>query len=145
MLRKLMCKIFARTHGGEIKSIDNEYYVQIRRDSLEPIIKVKVFGFISIGLYAPVIIIEGNYDRIFNEDEMRFAIYHELGHCKYNHFKIYGRYIEQEMEADAYAMSKVGKDITISALEKIKEEARWTCHSTTEVALRIFECEQTLI
>ena len=145
MLRKLMCKIFVRTHGGEIKNIGNEYYVQIRKESLEPNIKVKVFGFISIKLYAPIIVIEGNYDRIFNDDEMRFAIYHELAHCVFNHFKLPGRHLEQEVEADIYAMNKVGKDVAISALEKIKEEARWTCHDATEAALRIYECEHTIM
>lgn len=141
MLRKIMCKIFTKIYGGKLKSIDNEYYVEIRKESLEPAMNVRVFGFMSLNIYAPIIKIEGNYDRIFNEDEMKFALYHELAHCKYNHFKLPIRQIEQEIEADLYAMSIVGKDTAISALEKVKEEARWTGRGATEVVLRIFECE----
>ena len=141
MLNKLMCKLFVKLYGGEVKSIGNDYYVQIRRESLEPTIKVKPFGFINIGIYAPIIVIENNYDRIFTEDEMKFAIYHELAHCKLNHFKVPGRHLDQEVEADIYALRKVGKDVAMSALEKVKEEARWTAHeNAVEVALRIFEC-----
>lgn len=143
MLKRLLCNLFVKIHKqGEVKYMDNNYYVLIKEDLFNLSLKVKRFGLLKLGFYVPIIIMDGDFERLFTKDEMRFAVYHEIAHCKLNHFRQKGRIIEQEIEADRYAANIVGKEVALSALLKLKEESRWcgSYVSVTELALRVFEC-----
>lgn len=141
MIEKILCGIYMYFNKGVIKQIDGEKFIIVRRESLEPNIMVKIFGLLKLKMYVPIIIIEGDYDIHFNDQELRFIVYHELAYYKYNHFNDNRRKLEYEIQADIYAINIVGKDTAISALEKIKEEARWTCKNPIIIASRLYECK----
>ena len=146
-MKKLLCKLVAKmvdfvedrswVYTSKVGKLGNQYYVYNKAHFLdvESSLSVRPFGFVKLGLYVPVITINSRYERLFTKEEMEFAIYHELGHCKYNHFKTKGRHIEFEIEADTFAMNKVGKDVALSALNKLNDEGR-----SAELITRIYEC-----
>ena len=77
----------------------------------------------------------GDLDKLLSSNELDAIVYHELGHAKYSHIVSYidktmlqvlkgkipdpTRNIQDEIQADSYAVEHTSLDTTISALKKI--------------------------
>lgn len=96
-----------------------------------------------------IIINDNSYEK-FSEGAKKFFLYHEIGHIKngdldkigidfYRTAKRLLRVTVEpiELKADEYAVSKVGKDIAISALEEVIARTDLSVFSKLECAKRI--------
>jgi len=74
---------------------------------------------------APVVIIDYNFEDL-SKNAQAFMIYHELGHYALQRDKLVNiegvyRDINDEFEADEYAMAQIGCDNAIAAMEEMLE------------------------
>lgn len=96
-----------------------------------------------------IIINDNSYNK-FSEGAKRFFLYHEIGHIKNGDLDKIGidfnRGVKRllrltvepmELKADEYAVSKVGKDVAISALEEVIARTDLSVFSKLECAKRI--------
>lgn len=75
------------------------------------------------GKQVPMIVVDGNFDELSDEAKI-FTIAHELGHVNY-HLNKYNdpnnvRNINDEFEADSYAVQLLGPENSINSLKQLK-------------------------
>lgn len=71
----------------------------------------------------PMIVIDGEFEEL-TESTQQFVLLHEIGHINYHLDKAEiekTRDINDEFEADEYAVKIIGKENSIKALEELKE------------------------
>lgn len=71
----------------------------------------------------PMIVIDGEFEEL-TESTQQFVLLHEMGHINYHLDKAEiekTRDINDEFEADEYAVKIIGKENSIKALEELKE------------------------
>jgi hypothetical protein len=149
MFKKLLCVIvgklvdFVEDREGvyccKVGKLGNKYYVYNKAIDWDVHVRVTPFGFIKTHLYIPVISICSNINLYYSDIEKECLIWHELGHCKFNHFKERGRILEQELEADKYAAKKIGKESMLRTLKRLQkeDEERLNWRSYEELEIRI--------
>lgn len=87
-------------------------------------ISIAGIQLIQFGInYVPCVLVDDLYYKMSKETQ-DFIIQHELGHFTYHQNQLLGGYERNdrmEQEADEYAAQIVGYEVTIKALEEIKD------------------------
>ena len=123
-----------------IENTENKYNIMIAIDpiAIDPItiacsgLTIAAGGVLNFenGEQVATILLDETYLGM-DEEHKRFVIAHELGHLVYQIEKFkagnYVRNIEDEFEADEYAMEQVGLEVTIEALNEIKSILKEMC------------------
>ena len=87
------------------------------------IVCMTIAQFEEENIEAPVVIIDYNFEDL-SKNAQAFMIYHELGHYKLQRDKIVSmtgvyRDINDEFEADEYAMKQLGHENAVAAMEEM--------------------------
>lgn len=118
-----------------IENTENKYNIMI---AIDPItiacsgLAIAAGGVLNFenGEQVATILLDETYLGM-DEEHKRFVIAHELGHlvCQIEKFKAgnYVRNIEDEFEADEYAMEQVGLEVAIETLNEIKSILKEMC------------------
>ena len=128
LMNNLEERYYQDINDDTIMEDENEYGMILTIDSMNVAMtgcSIAASGILNFGdKQIPAILVDYNYLDM-SQTAKRFIIAHELGHieCQLEKFKSgnYIRNIEDEFEADEYAMKQVGLEVALEGLNTIKE------------------------
>jgi Zn-dependent protease with chaperone function len=154
MLKSLMERInnLEYTESNTVideNSINELGFILIRNDLALSINGMAIAGmfapkFESMEEKTPMIIVDDDFYNL-SEESRSVIIAHELGHWLYHQHRAeenkeageYIRHIEDEFEADNYAVEQMGVEATIQGLKDLMEELDYNEDAVEELRLRI--------
>ena len=144
LMNSLEERYYKDINDNTIMEDENEYGIILTIDSITVAMTgcaIAAGGVLDFGEnQIPSILVDYNYLDM-NKTSKRFIIAHELGHivCQIEKFKQgnYKRTIEDEFEADEYAMEQVGLEVALEGLNSMKELLDYDKATVEELTRRI--------
>lgn len=149
---KIQFSMFNPRYVNELMTQENEFGVPIIPCGYTTVSNGVAFAAMTMSTYngkeVPTAIVDMMFEKL-SEPSQRFLIYHELGHLKYGHSvhqvsgkeyaaaRIRGEYMEEELAADAYAASIVGKEAGYKALKESMRVGGFAVPETKEMRIRL--------